>query len=1211
VGCKIRFEDQTSEKTLIKMVTDGMLLAELQNDPLLSEYNAIIIDEAHERSLNIDFLLGYLKGLLARRPDLKVIVTSATIDTEAFSRAFNDAPIVNVSGRMYPVDVVYSPIDADSEEAGEITYIDAAVQAARTALDEPGGGDVLIFMPSERDIRETADQLKAFFGNVAEIIPLFGRLSSADQQRVFAPLNRRKLVVATNIAETSLTIPGVRYVIDSGLARFSRYNPRTRTQRLPIEPISQSSANQRMGRSGRVRNGLCVRLYSEEDFAARPLYTQPEIQRANLAEVILRMKAWQLGDIETFPFLNPPSPTAIRGGYALLHELGALDAGQQLTPLGRELARLPIDPTLGRMLLQSREEHATRELLIIASGLGIQDPRERPAEQKETAVAAHRKFADPHSDFLTLLNIWSAVHEQFEKLPTQNQRRKFCRAHFLSYTRMREWQDLHAQLLESLEDLGAVRLNDSNAHYDAIHRSIGAGLLGHAATRTERNVFKGTGNRVLKVFPGSVLYERTPPQKLGKRAPAQAPPAPKPSASSQPEWIIAGEVVETSQVFARTVAGINPDWIADLGAHLCTRTHQNPGWDPKAGQVLADEIITFHGLEVRKRRVAYGNINPAEAAELFIKAALVEGALLPEVEPTKDSEQAVRSPSRPVAAQYPFLAHNHRVRQKIETWRTRTRRHDLPDLDAALFEFYSERLQNVSSVHELNRFLRGPKAQARLCATEADLIGDLELTYDAQSFPDTVHLAGQHVPVSYAYAPGHEQDGVTIKLGSGAALSLSPASVDWAVPGLREAQVQELLRGLPKALRRELMPLAPKAAEIARQLQPGSESLMEDLSRFILKHYGVQVPPSAWTAEALPQHLRPRVEILGHDQKPVYVGRDFHQARAKIKTVPAAPVGDPPEWSRLAERIERFGLTAWNFGDMPAQLTAPTKAGAVHGWPGLELADGQVNLRLFRSADAARSASLPAVHRLLELALQKDLAWLHKDLRALAGLAPLLSGLCSVEDLQTQAFENLKRYLLPHEPLPTLTEANFRAALETARRRLPGLPMQLTERLEPILKLRREILSQPGVCPAPASRTTGTLKDLSHPGAKAPAPANPNPIALELARLLPANFLQLVPNESLTDLGRYLKALLVRSERARLNPVKDRERMQRLAPYELAFQKLKAYPPRSERGRKLLEEFRWMLEEFRVSLFAQELGTAVSVSPKRLDHLISELQNSM
>jgi ATP-dependent helicase HrpA len=678
VGCKIRFDDRSSPQTYVKLMTDGILLAETQGDRDLAEYNAIILDEAHERSLNIDFLLGHLKGLLARRKDLKLIVTSATIDTEAFSRHFDNAPIIEVSGRVYPVEVQYQPLDESSEDRGDFNYVDAAVQAAERILYETGSGDVLIFMPGERDIRETSDQLEGRFSGEAEIVPLFGRLSGGDQQRVFAPSPRRKIVIATNIAETSLTIPGIRYVIDSGLARISRYNPRTRVKRLPIEAVSQSSANQRKGRAGRVQAGVCIRLYSEEDFNARPLFTQPEIQRANLAEVILRMKAFQLGDIETFPFVQPPTAGAIANGYALLQELGALDERRALTPLGEHLARLPIDPTLGRMLLQSQSEHATRELLIIAAGLSIQDPRERPLDQKDAAAAAHKQFIDQQSDFLSLLNIWNAVHDEWDRLRTQGQRRKFCRQRFLSYIRMREWQDVYSQLRDALDDLGTLKLNESNAAYEAIHRSILAGLIGHVARLEERNSYKAAGNRLVSVFPGSALYSRGEPQVKVHRKGGKAPPKPK---SNQPQWIVAGEIVETSQLFARTVAGIDPQWIFQLAPHCCKVAHQNPHWNAGAGNVLVEEIVTLQGLEVQRRKVAYGNVNAKDATAIFIRAALVEENLLParksaEEEDDRDELRVLRSVAEKkpeLPPQYRFLAHNRAVREKIENWRTRVR----------------------------------------------------------------------------------------------------------------------------------------------------------------------------------------------------------------------------------------------------------------------------------------------------------------------------------------------------------------------------------------------------------------------------------------------------------------------------------------------------------------------------------------------------------
>ena len=1270
VGCKIRFDDRSSSETYIKLMTDGILLAEAQGDPQLSDYDAIIIDEAHERSLNIDFLLGHLKGLLARRSDLKLIITSATIDTQMFSRHFNDAPIIEVSGRMYPVEVVYQSQDAASEEQGDLNYVDAAAQAAERIVYESSFGDVLIFMPGERDIRETSDLLEGRLGRDAEIIPLFGRLSSGDQQRVFSPSTQRKIVIATNIAETSLTIPGIRYVIDAGLARISRYNPRTRTKRLPIEPVSQSSANQRKGRAGRVQDGICIRLYSEEDFNARPAFTQPEIQRANLAEVILRMKAFRLGDIETFPFVQPPTPAAIASGYALLQELGALDAQRDLTQLGQDLARLPIDPTLGRMLLQSQQEHASRELLIIAAGLSIQDPRERPLDQKEAAAAAHKRFADPQSDFLALLNIWNAVHDEWEKLRGQSQRRRFCRQHFLSYLRMREWQDLYAQLHDALDDLGTLRINESNAAYDAIHRSILSGLIGHVARREERNLYKAAGNRDVTMFPGSALYERGERPVKGRDAKAQKNPPPKPK-SNQPPWIVAGEIVETSQLFARTVAGIDPQWIYQLAPHCCKITHQNPHWSVSAGRVLVEEIITLHGLEIVRRKVAYGNINPKDATAIFIRAALVEEDLVP-VRPVArqraDADEEIRealkqpSPAPPRSAdwqsavsqvgnlrpslsgtpsrlpvgdtadrlsalptQYAFLAHNRSVRQKIENLQTRARHHGMIDLDQALVNFYATRIENVSSFHELNRLLGERNGdQQFLCAAEADLLGDLQLSFDANAFPDSVHIAEQPLALNYAYAPGEEWDGVTVQLPVDLARALSPAAVEWSVPGLRAEQVGEWLRSLPRTLRRELQPIEPKVAEIVRELQPTGDSLRADLAKFLLKRYGITVPSDAWREEAVPAHLRPRVEILDHNRKTIAAGRNLEQLKPQLKeTKTVAPRGND-DWQRAAAKWERSAVTTWVFGDLPEKIEVNTDGGraalprrpaeqqlspTVYAWPGITLEDGHVSLRLYRSAALAREASFDGVNKLIELALQKDLAWLQKDLRALCRFDALYAPLGASDELQETAFANLLRHALPAATLPALTQLNFETAVRETRERLAGLPSQLEARLNAILPLRQQIATKLGqaVATAPAPRPR-TLNDLSQLGAPAKPTTSKHPLALELHGLIPPRFLEQISFDRLKELPRYLKALLTRLERAALNPQKDAERAAQLAPYAQIVAGFAAKPSSVPEVRAMQEEFRWLVEEFKVSLFAQELGTAVPISAKRLDQKLEQLR---
>ncbi|MGO8699906.1 MAG: ATP-dependent RNA helicase HrpA [Limisphaerales bacterium] len=1216
VGCKIRFDDHSSAHTYIKMMTDGILLAETQGDPNLSEYNAIIIDEAHERSLNIDFLLGHLKGLLTRRTDLKLIITSATIDTQAFSRHFGDAPIIEVSGRLYPVEVIYQPLDADSEEQGEISYVDAAVQAAERIIYDTNAGDLLIFMPGERDIRETGDQLDGRFSGEAEVIPLFGRLTAGEQQRVFAPSARRKIVVATNIAETSLTIPGIRYVIDSGLARMSRYNPRTRIKRLPVEAISQSSANQRKGRAGRVEAGVCIRLFSEEDFQEHPLFTQPEIQRANLAEVILRMKAFQLGDVETFPFVQPPAPAAIANGYALLQELGALDEQRALTQLGHDLARLPIDPTLGRMLLQSQREHATAELLIIAAGLSIQDPRERPLDQKDAAAAAHKQFSDPQSDFLTLLNIWNAVHDEWDHLRTQSQRRKFCKQRFLSYIRMREWQDVYSQLHDALDDLGGLKLNESNAAYDAIHRSILAGLIGHVAHFEERNSYKMAGNRIVLVFPGSALHARGEPPRQPHLKGNKPPPKPK---TVQPEWIVAGEIVETSQLFARTLAGIDPQWIFRLAPHCCKVTHQNPRWSPAAGNVLVDEIITLHGLEVQRRKAAYGNINPREATTIFIRSALVEENLAPGSNSGLDDGEVDRDEVRVLSAPPPskpklpplhrFLEHNRRVRDKIENWRTRVRHHGL-DLDDALAKFYGQHVKNVSSLHELNRLLGEAGMVDRLCITEAELAGGEATGYDAAAFPDTVAVSGQRVGLAYAYAPGEEHDGVTIELPSAIAQSAPSALLEWAVPGLREEMVNQLLRALPKSIRRDLMPFPPKVPEIVREFQPSGASFLREFAGFLRRRYGVEVEASDWPADALPAHLRPRIAITDHG-KTLGVGRDLAQLQQRLKQEKPAPAAEPDsaEWRRAAEKWERFGVVDWTFGDLPERLTIAEGSGLpVYAWPGIEFGEGNVNVRLFRGRESARAASHAGVRRLIELAVQKDLAWLEKDLRALSRLEALYAPVGDCAELRETSFEHLKRYILWREPFTALTRANFDAAVAEAKQRFPGLATAFMDRLQLILQLRQQVRQrlEGASSAAPKSRTLSSLGQLAAP----PAAAAVHPLSGELTNLVSSRFLERLNYDRLPEIPRYLKALLLRIERAAMNPAKHQERLRQLAPYSAELQKMWAQPGNSAEAKAQVEKFRWMLEEFKVSLFAQELGTSAPISPKRLDQQLAAIRNT-
>lgn len=1194
VGCKIRFADQSSPETYIKFMTDGILLAETQGDPDLREYEAIVIDEAHERSLNIDFLLGHLKGLLARRPDLKLIITSATIDTEAFSKAFNDAPIIEVSGRMFPVEVRYAPHDPEAEESGDLTYIDAAVSAVEKVMEESLTGDILIFMPSERDIRETQDDLKGRHGARAEIVPLFGRLTSSEQERAFAPCPRRKIIIATNIAETSLTIPGIRYVIDPGLARVSRYSPRSRTKRLPIENISQSSANQRAGRCGRVENGVCIRLYAEEDFNERPKYTQPEIQRANLAEVILRMKAWRLGEIETFPFINPPQPQAIASGYQLLQELGALDDQRHLTSLGRDLARLPVDPAVGRMVLQSVRERALEEVLVIGAGLSIQDPRERPLDKQEAADQAHRQFLDPDSDFLTLLNIWNAFHDKLDALRTQNQMRRFCKAHFLSYTRMREWRDIHAQLRESLKEV--IRFQDqpqgrNDTHreersfggrdkavnYSGIHRSILSGLLSHIAHKEQRNFYKAARGREVTIFPGSSLFDRgNPPQKAKSKSPE-----PKPK-SHQPEWIVAGEIVETSKVYARTVAGVNPTWIAEMGDHLAKRSYSEPRWDRKTGRVLVRERVSLFGLEIQERSVDYGRIDPEAATDIFIRAALME--------------EDLDSPHR-------FLEHNRRMRYKLEMWRTRARGQQLPNTSEALYHFYAERIHGVSSVHDLNRLLR-EKAKTEpdfLQVKETDLTGGAQVNWDTQSFPDTVRLAQEAVALEYAYAPGEEHDGVTVKLPFALAHRIQAGMLDWIVPGLREEQVEFLLKGLPKSLRVPLMPIQPKVKELAASLQPTDD--LDTLRKLVQEKYDIAIPAGAWTREMLPGYLRPRIAITGKDERPVSTGRDLDALKSGLEKHETPT--ELKAWQTAVTKWEQYALSGWTFGDMPEHIDVAQVGGvSLLAFPGLTSDEHGVHLKLFRKREEAEHVSRRGLARLVEIALQKELAWIQKDLRALEKWKELYRDLASPEEMSAQAFAHLRNHVLelPQSLLP-LRKSAFVAALEKSRGKVPGLTPKFLDLFQVIFKQRQEIMAHRAfpVTVAAKPKAITDLKDLALGQPKPQARTGLPMVKEELDGLLSPAFLQQLSWARLEQLPRYLKALQVRAERALLNPAKDQEKARLIQPFANALKDLQAKAPLSAQAHERVQELRWMIEEYKISVFAQELGTAFPISAKRLE----------
>ncbi len=1188
VGCKIRFTDQTTPATVIKFLTDGMLLAEVQGDPLLREYDTLIIDEAHERSLNIDFLLGHLRTLRHRRPELKIVITSATIDTEMFSAAFDGAPVLRVEGRTYPVEVIYAPLDALGSDAAEgdeqdaraeaLHYIDGAVEAVERIVRESPAGDVLVFMPSERDIREASDLLAGRRLRDCEIVPLFGRLSNAEQQRVFAPTPHRKLVVATNIAETSLTIPGIRFVVDTGLARVSRYAAQARTRRLPIEPIAQSSADQRKGRCGRVADGVCIRLYSEADYLDRPRFAQPEIQRANLADVILRLKAFGLGDIERFPFINAPAVKSVRAGYALLEELGALEddpaapGAHALTAVGHELARLPVDPTVGRMILQARTEHALREVLVIASGLSVQDPRERPLDRQAQADAAHRRFVHPDSDFLTLFNIWAAYHDQFENL-SQAKLRRFCRDHFLSYTRLREWRDIHGQLLEVLRERDGFRmtsafngrspndLEDSGfgtPAYRAIHRSILAGLLGNIAVRDEDGGYKATHDRRVNLFPGSVLFAKDEPRKR----PAAEPAAAARRAPKAPRWLMAAEIMETTRLYARTCARLDPAWALDLGRHLVRVAHSEPFWNEAGGRVMVKQRTRLYGLELESKAVGYGRIDPAAATEIFIREGLVNDTITFPLD---------------------FIAHNRQVRERLDVILTRTRDAGYLNLDEAAYRFYAARLAAtpVSSVAELVDLVRERRgAEPRFLMMEPGDLRDPEsLAHDAAAFPASLPLENRALPLVYTYKPGETDDGVTLDVTVAEAERLTPAALDWAVPGHLEAKVEHYLRALPKELRRGFVPLAETARSLAEQvaardrLTGRRETLPEALAAQIAERFRVTVDPEAWAAKPLPDHLRVRIRVVDAAGRELGSGRDLAELRQVLHLQAreaSANVAreDPAAWRTARARWEKPVQTAWTFGDVPERVPVSEPGGVpVFAFPGLRPAEGGVELRLFKTPEDAAGATARGLAALLERQLGADLMWTERDLRALRELGPLAATLAPTEELQAHALESLRRWACDPGRATALTSKAFEAAVTRAKADLRGVVPRLRDLLREILALRQSLFVHP-TPPAGLDR--------------------------DLAALLPRDFVRVAPYAQLAHFPRYLKAMKVRADRWKQNPAKDAERAAQLAPYVAALQR----PGTPER-------FRWLVEEYRVSLFAQELGTAEPVSKVKLDRVLA------
>jgi ATP-dependent helicase HrpA len=1133
VGYAVRFTDRSSPDTLVRLMTDGLLLAEIRRDRSLRRYDTIIVDEAHERSLNIDFLLGYVARLLPRRPDLKLVITSATIDPERFSRHFGGAPVVEVSGRTYPVELRYRPL----EEPGDQT--DAIGDAVEELLREPPG-DVLVFLSGEREIRDTAEALSGRLPSDVDILPLYARLSTREQQRVFRPHPGRRIVLATNVAETSLTVPGIRYVVDPGTARISRYSARLKVQRLPIEPVSQASADQRKGRCGRTSDGICIRLYAEQEFEERPRFTDPEILRTNLASVLLQMAAAGLGDIDDFPFLDPPDRRQVRDGIRLLQELAALDGDERLTPLGRRLAQLPVDPRLGRMVLEGDRRGCAGEVIVIAAALSIQDPRERPADKREAADQSHARFADERSDFLSLVNLWSYLREQQLAL-SGNQFRRRCHAEFLHHLRVREWQDLVAQLRQAAKGVG-VQLGGAPAEPDSIHLALLSGLLSHIGMRdAARRDYQGARGARFALWPGSALSKR------------------------QPSWVMVAELVETSRLWGRTAARIEPRWAEPLAEHLLKRSYDAPHWERKRASVVATERATLYGLPiVADRKVAYGRIDPELSRSLFIRNALVEG----------DWD-----------TRHEFFHANRRLLEEVEELEHRARRRDIVAGEQALHDFYDARIPaGVVSGGHFDRWwkLERRRRPALLELTYEDLVQDAGDALDRRALPDAWRQGDMTLPLSYVFDPGAERDGVTVHVPLKLLPQLKPIGFDWLVPALRPELVTALIRSLPKELRRSFVPAPEVAAAALERLEPRSEPLLDALSRELERRGGVRVPPAAFDTARLPPHLRMHFRVEDERGALVAFGDELDALREQVRPRLRE------ELARAASSLERHGVRAWTIGELPKVVALPGTGQAVRGYPALVDEGDAAGVRVLETPEAQREAMHAGTRKLLALNVPSPIRHVQGRLSnaaqlALAG-APHASPRAVLEDATVAALEDLTA----EAGGPAWDDAAFARLRDHVAGNLAERTARVVDDVVRILDAARDVERR--------------LDRLAAAPALAPARED---VARQLGRLVFPGFVSATGARRLPDVERYLRAAARRLERLPQAPAPDLDRMRSIHELEAEYERRRsAMPP----GRPLpasLREVPWLLEELRVSHFAQSLGTRGQVSAKRIRRLLA------
>jgi ATP-dependent helicase HrpA len=1114
VGYKVRFHEELGGRAAIKLMTDGILLAETQGDRELRQYTSLIIDEAHERSLNIDFLLGYLRTLVQKRPDLKVVITSATIDADRFSKHFDNAPVIEVSGRLYPVEVRYRPVGGDAED----TTRDEEEQALADAVAElcrEGPGDILVFLPGEREIRDAAQVLRKSFRG--EILPLYSRLSAAEQDRVFRPGKERRVVLATNVAETSLTVPRIRYVVDTGDARVKRYSYRHKVEMLRVEPISQAAAQQRAGRCGRVADGVCIRLYSEEDFARRAAFTDPELLRSSLAAVILRAKSLGLGDVASFPFLDPPNPRAISDGYDLLAELGAVDEEKNLTSVGQELARLPLDPRVARMLVAAREEECLAQVRVVAAALSVQDPRERPLERAAAADERQARFADEQSDFLALLKLW--------KLQDEPGLRRLCREHFLSYPRMREWRDVHEQLKKALEAPETSVRAEKPDGYRAIHRALLAGLLGNVGLRDEEGSYTGARGIKFRVHPGS-----------GTRKPGK--------------WIVAAELVETTRLYARSVAGIEPRWLEELAGHLLKRTRSDPHWEKDRGEVVALERGTLYGLPVyTNRRVPFGPFDPDLARDIFIRAALVEGEL---------------------NTRAPFLAHNRRLVADIQRLEHKSRRPDILVDGELIHAFYDERLpRDIHRAVDFERWRRQAEAgQPRLLYLACeDLMRHQAAGITTDNFPPALELGPNRYALEYHFEPGSPRDGVTMNVPLALLNQVPAARTEWLVPGLLKEKVRALAKSMPQRLRHKLGALDEFAEAFCAEARPVDSGLTEALRRHVRERFNLDVPLDALRPDSAPPHLHMNFRLLDADGRQVGMSRDL-AALKREHGEQAEPVLQPD--------YEKY--TGWTMGDLPELMELEQGAHTVLGYPALVDEGDAVTLQVFDAPEKARALHRAGVSRLLAIAFRDRIRDLERSLARDVVLGPLK------DDLVAAALE--RTFLGGSLPM---TAADFARRVAEGRNRFTLIAQEIARAAAGIVAERAAL----------EKKLNGLEK--AHGAAV-------QDVRQQLARLLGSGWLARTPWERLQHVPRYLKAASMRLDKLRADPARDARLAAELASLEAPYRREAAARARHGAPDSAFEQFGWLLEELRVSLFAQELRTPVPVSVKRLTKLWQTLR---